>query len=141
MWRELIQTLEPEAELNEGVTDERFAPAAAALEVTLPGDLAALLAETDGVTGVYGLNLVWPLDRIVKDNLHFRSSFDDLYMSFEGLLFFADAGNGDQFAFPITAGGVGDEVFVWDHEDDSRRWYAISLRMYLEWWLSGQHPV
>jgi hypothetical protein len=33
------------------------------------------------------------------------------------------------------------DVYVWDHEDDSRRWYAASLLEYLEWWLSGDHPV
>jgi hypothetical protein len=62
-------------------------------------------------------------------------------MPFDSLLFFADAGNGDQFAFPITGARVRDDVFVWDHESDSRRWYAGSLGQYIDWWLSGEHPV
>ena len=60
-------------------------------------------------------------------------------MPFDNLIFFADAGNGDQFAFPIVSGEVRqNKVFVWDHEDDSRRWVAPSLQSYLEWWLTGK---
>jgi len=64
------------------------------------------------------------VERIAADNVGFRSNADfrELYMPFDPLLFFADAGNGDQFAFPRTP--PRDEVFVWDHEDDSRRWVA-----------------
>ena len=52
---------------------------------------------------------------------------------------FADAGNGDQFAFPIVGGSIrGTDVFAWDHENDSRSWVAPSLQTYLEGWLSGK---
>ena len=58
--------------------------------------------------------------------------------TFDPLLFFADAGNGDQFAFVITAGKIRrPDIFAWDHENDSRTWVAPSLAKYLEWWLSG----
>jgi SMI1-KNR4 cell-wall len=89
------------------------------------------------------LAIVWPADRILDDNSSFRADaeFAKLYMPFDDLLFFADAGNGDQFAFPITAAGARADVFVWNHEDDSRRWYASSLEQYLTWWLSGEHPI
>jgi hypothetical protein len=33
------------------------------------------------------------------------------------------------------AAGTRDDVFVWDHETDSRRWYAESFEQYLAWWL------
>jgi hypothetical protein len=63
-------------------------------------------------------------------------------MPFDNLLFFADAGNGDQFAFPIQAGEVRrPDVFCWNHEDDSRIWVAPSLEKYLEWWLTGKLTV
>ena len=53
--------------------------------------------------------------------------------------FFADAGNGDRFAFPIFQEDVQQgPVFVWDHEDDTRREISISLKSYLEDWLSGK---
>ncbi len=103
-----------------------------------PLDLAAFLAESDGLTGEYGLGLVWPLARIVEDNLMFRTfeDFASLYMPFDPLLFFADAGNGDQFAFRWRADLI--DVFVWDHENDSRTWVASNLKQYLEWWLNGK---
>lgn len=64
--------------------------------------------ESDGIEGEYDLGLIWLLDRIVEDNLFFRghTDFKELYMPFDCLLFFADAGDGDQFAFPIHAGGT-----------------------------------
>jgi hypothetical protein len=64
----------------------------------LPRQLAELLLECDGVTGEHDLGLVWPVERVKKDNLEFRSDpdFASLYMPFDPLLFFADAGNGDQ---------------------------------------------
>ena len=80
---------------------------------------------------------MWSLERIVADNAFFRGNadFGELYMPFDPLLFFADAGNGDQFAFVWTPRR--DEVFAWDHETDSRRWVAPSLETYLRWWLGG----
>lgn len=63
-------------------------------------------------------------------------------MPFEPLLFFADAGNGDMFAYTVCNGSVRrPDIFVWNHEDDSRTWVAPSLALYLEWWLSGKLKV
>lgn len=140
MWKQLIGSLTP---------DHEFAPPAAWAEVALaeeklglkfPDHLRDLLFETNGVQGQYGLGLIWPVDRIVADNMNFRTNadFKDLYMPFDPLLFFADGGNGDQFAFPIQLNTVRrNDVFVWNHEDDSRTWVAPSLAKYLEWWLNG----
>ncbi len=111
--------------------------AAAALGAPLPADLVGLLSETNGVSGEFGLGLVWPLARIVEDNLLFRHTdkFVGLYMSFEPLLFFGDAGNGDQFGYSWTTSSC--ELYAWDHEDDSRRWIAPTLERYLIGWLDG----
>jgi hypothetical protein len=84
------------------------------------------------------------LERIVSDNLRFRAypDFRELDMPFDHLLFFADAGNGDQFAHAICAGTVRrPDVFVWNHEDDSRSWVAPDIYTYLKWWLSGTLTV
>lgn len=144
MWRETVSALEPVAAFSSPASQEEIQAIERALSIKLPRELRELLAESNGISGSYGGGLVWPADRIVTDNVTFRSSFDGLYMSFESLPFFADAGNGDQFAFAIKRGQEGElhsDVYVWDHEDDSRRWYAGSLLKYLEWWLSGDHPV
>lgn len=91
--------------------------------------------------GEYGLGLVWPIERIQGDNLMLRSSpdFANLYMPFEPMLFVADAGNGDQFAFVIRDRPT--DVFVWDHETDSRTMVAPSLATYLERWLNGRLSI
>jgi len=144
VWRETVSALEPDAEFSRPASADELEAIRRALSITLPRELLELLAETNGISDRYGGGLVWSADRIVNDNLMFRSSFDGLYMSFESLLFFADAGNGDQFAFAIRRGQEGElpsDIYVWDHEDDSRKWYAASLLKYLEWWLGGEHPV
>jgi cell wall assembly regulator SMI1 len=140
MWRELIERLYPDHEFGAGATPRSLAEAELRLGVSLPPDLRELLTETDGVVGSYGLGLVWPVSRIVEDNLAFRSqaSFRDLYMPFDSLLFFADAGNGDQFAFRLISVLWDRYVYVWNHENDSRTWVAPSLSEYLERWSDGR---
>ncbi len=97
----------------------------------LPAELRALLLESDGVIGHTGTDTVWPLDRIVEQNLLFRSdeSLARLYMPFDAFLFFGDNGGGDQFAFVQRPERP--DIFVWEHESDSRRWVAGGLRDYL----------
>ena len=141
MWREKLSALDPEVRFLEPARTEQLAEVEQVFMVALPGDLTSLLSETNGVTDRYGAGLIWSTDRVISDNQSFRESFAELYMPFDALLFFADAGNGDQFAFPLTSAGARDDVFVWDHESDSRRWYASSLEQYLTWWLGGDHPI
>jgi hypothetical protein len=95
-----------------------------------------VLAESDGIDGEYGLGLLWNIDRLRRDNIEFRTypDFRELYMPFDGLVFFADAGNGDQFALSLTGNC---EVFLWDHENDSRTWVATSVMKYLEGFMAG----
>lgn len=110
----------------------------------VPADLLSLLQESDGVLGPYSLDLVWSAERILRDNQMFRSDpgFKDLYMSFDSALFFGDAGNGDQFFYPVLAsGGMRTDVYVWNHEDDSRTWAAHSLENYVRWYLDGTLKV
>jgi hypothetical protein len=102
--------------------------------VAFPEDLRSLLEETNGVIGRYGVGLVWPVERIETDNLDFRSntSFRELYMPFDHLLFFGDEGGGDQYAFRVLAGVIDPwNVYEWNHENDSRQWFAGGLRDYL----------
>ena len=138
MWRERVEALTLEATFGPPVDETAIAEAERTLGGRLPGVLVELLSETDGISGEHGLGLVWPLSRIVSDNLTFRTfdDFRDLYMPFDPLLFFADAGNGDQFALVWQL--QRDDVFVWDHENDSRRWVAPDIERYLDWWLGGR---
>lgn len=145
MWKELIRTLTDTCEFQQPVSPKELAAAENQLQINgLPHELKDLLTESDGVTADYGIDIVWPLNRIVQDNIGFRSyaDFKELYMPFDHLLFFADAGNGDQFAFSILNGSIlRDDVYVWNHEDDSRTWIAASLRQFIEGWLRGTISV
>lgn len=140
MWREFISELAEDAIFSPSASTSAIVEAERALSLSFPEDLRALLRESNGVMGEYELGLVWDAERIQHDNLEFRRNeeFRDLYMPFDHLLFFADAGNGDRFAFPIQNGSIRrDDVFVWDHELDDRRWVAGSLKQYLQWWVDG----
>lgn len=141
MWRERIQGWAVDVAFHSGASEAAIRRCEAELGQTLPHDLAELLRESDGVEGEYGLGLVWPVERIRTDNVEFRAdaTFARLYMPFEPLLFFADAGNGDQFAFVLRERPA--DVFVRDHETDSRTMVAPSLAAYLEWWLEGRIEI
>jgi|SoiMethySBSTD1v2_1073268.scaffolds.fasta_scaffold24178_7 SUKH superfamily protein len=144
MWRKRLLKLCPGAELGPACAPVVLKKAEKALGVAFPEELRKLLADADGVVTEDGLDLIWPAARIREDNLAFRSNrdFEKLYMSFESLLFFADASNGDQFAFAICGGVISrSDVFVWDHETDSRNWVAPSLERYVEWLVSGKIEV
>ena len=140
-WKSTLAEFSQDFEFTRGVDVAAVSSSEQQLGLALPPDLRELLMESDGVMGEYELGLVWPLARIVSDNLSFRNNphFKELYMPFDSLLFFGDAGNGDQFAYPIQAGVVRNlDVFAWSHEDDSRTWIAPSLRKFFEWWSSGR---
>lgn len=125
-----------EAHFGDPATREALRDAEAVLGDPLPNGLRDLLAEANGIDGEYGLGLLWTAERIASDNRQFRTSaeFAELYMPFDGLVFFADAGNGDQFFVSLSGQN---EVYVWDHESDSRAWVAPTVLRYLEGWMRG----
>jgi SMI1-KNR4 cell-wall len=142
MWTDLIASLPEPASLHEGATEASLRDAGRQLGQSLPAELASPLRESNGVEGEYGLGLVWPVGRIVKKYLALRGDgrlaqiYRPLFMPFEPLLFFADAGNGDMFAVVPHTGRP--DVYTWNHENDSRTWVAPGIGTYLEWWLNGR---
>lgn len=142
-WRALISELDPAAALHAPASAAAVERLESFFNARLPDDLRSFLEESDGAEGQHGLGLVWSSGRILKDNQTFRTSakFRELYMPFEPLLFFADGGNGDQFAYTICARTVRRDIFVWNHENDSRTWVAPNLSTYLAWWLSGKLKI
>ena len=157
VWRGLIADVLPNVVPASTTVSPIFYPpaqpeAVAELETVLgtalPGDLKSMLAETDGVAermvwARYDEKigyLLWPVERIRETNLRFRTdSFLPGYAPFDRLLFFADAGNGDQFAYTTLNGRVDrPDILAWDHEDDSRTWVAPSLKTFIVWWCEGR---
>ncbi|MFD8912603.1 SMI1/KNR4 family protein [Streptomyces sp. NPDC059575] len=138
MWTEAVAALPGRTAFQSPAAESSLTRCATVLGRPLPDDLAALLRESDGIEDEYGDGIVWSAERIATENRNLRedADFPTLYMPFEPLLFFADAGNGDLFA--LLSAIDRPDVFVWDHETDSRTWVAPNLATYLEWWLTGR---
>ncbi|RAV16739.1 SMI1/KNR4 family protein [Paenibacillus contaminans] len=144
MWTDLIKELTQDYKFYVPATESQLLEVENSMNIELPVSLKELLQESNGVTDEYGTSIIWTLERIKKDNLEFRSNddFKELYMPFDHLLFFSDAGNGDQFAFPILNGKIiKDDIYVWNHEDDSRTWISSSLSSFIKGWLNGAISV
>jgi hypothetical protein len=135
-WKQLLLAVAPDARFSAPATTESLTFAEQQLGVALPQDLRDLLLEFDGATAEYGDDVVWSVAEIYKRNLEFRQNeeFRDLYMPFTHLLFFGGDGGGDQFAFAIQMDGEihNPDIFRWEHETDSRSWFAGHLGQFLE---------
>ncbi|MFE2248078.1 SMI1/KNR4 family protein [Streptomyces lavendulae] len=131
MWRETALQAFPGVGFREPVPAPELAEAERRLGREIPPELKQLLLESNGVIGQTSVDTVWAVDQIVEQNRVFWSepSFAQLYMSFDALLFFGDNGGGDHFAFVQRPQRP--DIFVWEHETDSRRWVAGDLRDYL----------
>ncbi|MEU9161915.1 SMI1/KNR4 family protein [Streptomyces sp. NPDC048424] len=130
MWRELVGHYD-EVEWEEPASEQDLRELELQLGQALPAPLRELLLECDGVVDEDGTDVVWSAAQIGLKNGEFRSGgdFSALYMPFDALMFFGDNGGGDQFAFVRTP--QRSDVFVWDHENDSRTWVAADLETYL----------
>ncbi len=137
---------------------EVMAEAETTLNVTFPEELAALLSETNGVMNQMRFStspgademvdtgyLFWSVSKIREENLTLRewaNGANNSYLPLDGFLFFADAGNGDLFGYAITNRRIpSGDIYMWNHEDDSRTPVAPSLRTFLDSWLSGKIKI
>ena len=144
MWRELVARLTPDHKFATPATRHEIESVESSLGCTVPEELSSALIESNGIEGPYGLGLIWSTQQIIERNEELRRhpDFPILYMPFDHLLFFADAGNGDYFGYPVLGGEVRrPDVFVWNHEDDSRTWFASSLQRDVEGWLTNELSV
>ena len=114
----------------------------------LPDELLDLYAQTDGIgellEGTEIGELIWSVQRVLETNREYRSlaAFKELYMSFDQLLFLADGGNGDLFGCIVLNGRFDRrDIFVWNHEDDSRTWVAPDLATFVKWWVEGKIQI
>ena len=135
-WKELVLAAAGDAKFSAPSNEAALTAAEQNLQLLLPPELRSFLLEFDGVTADYGSNVIWPLSEICRVNAEFRQTeaFRDLYMPFDHLLFFGEDGSGDQFAFAIQADGTihNPDIFRWEHETDSRSWFASHLKQYFE---------
>jgi hypothetical protein len=145
MWKTFTDSLNEDFRFFPPAEEHKITRAESLLNITFPTELSDFLAETNGLHCAKSYtSMVWSIEDIEQTNLEFRKNinFAKLYMPFESLLFFGDAGNGDQFAFRILSGEVSmSDVYVWDHENDSRIWIAPSLKTFIEWWSAGKIKI
>ncbi|WML48476.1 SMI1/KNR4 family protein [Neobacillus sp. PS3-34] len=142
MWKEFINSISEEGEyiFNEPADKKAINYLEENYNVQLPSELIELFHESDGIKDTYGSYLIWSTRKILDINNDFRTAeeFKSMYMPFDNLLFVADAGNGDFFGYSIINGAIQrDDIYVWDHETDSRTWKAPSLKDFIEGWTKG----
>ncbi len=141
MWTNFLKEISSSYEFSPQVSLEQISEVETVLGHLLPKQLKELYLETNGAYHNKNyLRVVWSLEKLVKDNLEFRSNsdFNSLYMPFDNLLFFGELGNGDLFAFAILKDGSTRDIYTWNHEDDSRQWAAGSLKTFFEWLEAGK---
>ena len=141
MWRELLLDLDASCRFTPAASRSALADARNKLGCRLPKELADLWRETDGVEDRYANYVVAPVEIATAWNVDFRTRrrFRTLYMPFDHLLFFGAIGNGNLAAYRVLNGLVRDrDVYVWDHENDSRMWVAPNLERFFESYLDGR---
>ena len=147
MWKEIIQKVDPACEFRDPASPSELARVEKVFGHKLPDSLRGLLLETNGVYHPSSyLDIIWDSDQIARRNNEMRQNkkFAKIYMTFQSLLFFADAGvDGIMFAFQVTASGTVQDgnIVVWDGIEDSRPVLAYSLEDYLTRWLDGRLKI
>lgn len=144
MWKDYIGTISNEYSFKPSASNTEIIQITEELNVELPKMLWALFKETNGVFDRFGCPLIWSTSQIIKDNLFFRNfeDYKDIYMPFDHLLFFSDNGCGDLFGYKILNGRIQTEdIYVWNHEDDSRMWVASSLKVFIKGCILGEITI
>ena len=140
MWIELVQSVCSEYSVGEPADEGAISDANNALLISPPSELKSLWLEADGILDKYG-DGIWSVEETIQQNLDLWSYPDqnDLYMSFGSMFCFAGAGNGDLYFFPIQGDGKINraDIFLWNHETDSREWAAANLQQFVKAWFSG----
>ena len=141
MWRELVESVCSDCKFAAPASEQSLNEAEAAIGVALPPELRALLLESNGIEDIFG-DGVFSAECILSRNLEMRDlvAEDNTYMSFDSLLCFGSVGDGDLFFFPVQGNGKvnNPDIFIWNHESDSRKLIAGNLEKFVKQWYSGQ---
>lgn len=144
MWKNYLCSLSNTCQFKAPATKVELLLIREELNVELPMALAKLYGETNGVYGDYGISYIWSTQQIIKENLFFRTlhKYSDSMMSLPHFLFFSDAGNGDLFGYSLLNGKVHDDnIYVWNHEDNSHIVIASSLKEFITGWITGKISI
>jgi hypothetical protein len=124
-WQELADAAELRL-VRPRPAEETVVDTERALGSSLSRSLRDLYAHCDGLIDEWGYEYVLPIIELGQRNREFRTELGELYLSFNDLTLFGQMGNGDMLFQPAVPKG-NENVFLWDHEDDSRTWYATDV--------------
>ena len=144
MWKDYINSISKECQFKAPATATALLSIKTELNIKLPKKLTDLYNETNGVYGNYGISFIWPTEQVIKENIFFWTINEhrDSMELLDTFLFFSDAGNGDLFGYSIKNGSIQNEdIYVWNHEDDSRSLIASSLEEFLRGWIIGEISI
>ena len=153
--KELIRRNDGKFGFNEPVTEGMLTELKERFGLTqLPEELEALYGQTNGVNDfvyiesvdefILSEEFIWSVERVIETNTFNRTSaiYKNIYKSFDNLFFFADSGCGDHFGFEAVNGTFErTDVYLWDHEDDTRVWVAPNMKAFIEGSVNGTIKV
>src|SRR5581483_1491366 len=127
-----IHLLLPKAKVTNPASPSALKKASLRLGMPLPHDLLSFYRFSNGLT-CYGRDLIYPIDRLVEENLFCRKLSH--YMPMSHFVFFGGDGGGDEYAFGRRMDGeYHSTVFVWRNGTDEREEYEGCLERYLARW-------
>ncbi|MGG3891582.1 SMI1/KNR4 family protein [Metabacillus fastidiosus] len=141
MWKKYINSISKEYNFRDPAAESEITQIKDKLNVELPEKLLELFRETNGVFDSHDYPLIWSTERMIEENLFYRNDeeYKEIFMPFDHLLFFAPSGIGDLFGYRILNGHIQKEdIYVWNHEDDSRTWIASSLEEFIKGWINSE---
>lgn len=143
MWKDYLRGLSEVCMFQKAATEIELLSIKKGLHVDLPKKLIDLYHETNGVFGQYNIPFIWSTNQMVKENMIVWNVAElENDKKTANLLFFSDAGNGDLFGYSLSLGKVqSEDIYVWNHEDGSKRVIVSSLEEFLKGWISGDISV
>ena len=134
-WRALTEQLSADfsgAHPNPPATEREIREVEETFGVALPQDMREYLLEMNGDNW-----LMFSVSQIIETNAEVRKQTHT--MPLDCLLFVGGNGCGDYFGYPITGEGLdGGNMFMWEHEYDSRVWRVNNLRELINRYYGGE---
>ncbi|MEY2196865.1 SMI1/KNR4 family protein [Neobacillus sp. BF23-41] len=142
MWKKLMKNICDDSIFNEPAFKNQIEEIEERFNLNLPREFISFLKETNGAE-VKGAGFS-STKLIIELNSDFRTDeiFKETYMPLDCFLFIGGSGNGDYFGYSIVNGDIQTEnIYLWNHETDSREWIAPSLEQLFIWWSEGEISV
>lgn len=139
-WRDFLARVASKHTVSDGMPWLKYRELQETFGFDLHSDVRALLEATNGVKDEFECDLIWPIERMIVENQRTRCDhrLRKQYMPLDCLFFIADAGDGDLFGYAVVDNAIQcSDIFVWNHEDDSRHVVATRLRDFIEGWILG----